>query len=286
MNRFLIFTVLSTALVSCADKTPDASREDLMEASRQELAAALEERDRLLVLVKEISEGMDEIKRLENIMSISGPTSPESRAAHDALLRDITRVRSTLRQRREQLDRLEEQLRESELFSTSLADASDAMKKQLDSQTREIDTLRSRLREANEHIADLNSAVDSLNVTIDEVTSRKDSVERSAGRIEAEMNRCHYVVASKKSLREHRILQTGFLRKTRLMDSDFDPGFFATADRRTLRAIDCGSGKPRLLTRHPADSYQMADSAGHHMLVITDPDRFWQITGYLVVQSD
>lgn len=78
MNRFLILTVLSTALVSCADKTPDASREDLMEASRQELAAALEERDRLLVLVKEISEGMDEIKRLENIMSISGPRRPRA----------------------------------------------------------------------------------------------------------------------------------------------------------------------------------------------------------------
>lgn len=286
MKKPLFLMLLSLGAISCADRIPDNSRDDLMEASRQELATALAERDQLLELVKEISEGMDEIKHLENIMSISGTPSPESRATHAALVRDIARVRATLRQRREQLEALEAKLRESELFSNSLADAIEVMKRQLDSQTREIETLRSRLREANEHIADLNYAVDSLNVTLGEVTGRKDSAERSAMQIESEMNRCHYVVASKNSLREHRILQTGFLRKTRLMDSDFDPDFFVTTDRRTLRSVDCGDSKPKVLTRHPADSYRLTESAGEWRLDITDPARFWQLTGYLVVQTD
>ena len=77
MKHITVILVLSAAIAACAPKEPTESRQDLMEASRQELATAVSERDMLFALVKEIAVDMEEMKRLENIISVT-PVSAES----------------------------------------------------------------------------------------------------------------------------------------------------------------------------------------------------------------
>lgn len=57
-------------------------------------------------------------------------------------------------------------------------------------------------------------------------------------------------------------------------------------DKRNLRTINLVSKKAKIHTNHPADSYEFSDSGGRKMLLIVDPDKFWSLTNYLVIQTD
>lgn len=65
-------------LVACGGKPQQPEPPSLMEASRQELATALGERDELLSMVKEISSTMNRIKHLENVVSLAPAQSGET----------------------------------------------------------------------------------------------------------------------------------------------------------------------------------------------------------------
>ena len=90
-----------------------------MEASRQELATAVSERDMLFALVKEIAVDMEEMKRLENIISVT-PVSAESGVREYSQLRnDMSALKRSLNQRRQRLAEVEEQLQQSGLLPTT-----------------------------------------------------------------------------------------------------------------------------------------------------------------------
>ena len=100
------------------------------------------------------------------------------------------------------------------------------------------------------------------------------------------MNTCYYVIASKSQLKEHQILETGFLRKSKLLKGDFDKGFFVIGDKRNLTSLDLKSKKIKIRTSHPEDSYRIIETEKQKTLTIISPEKFWSLTNYLVIQSD
>lgn len=286
----LIVLALSVAVVlgACNKKDDEEARQQqaLQDASKQELTQAVAERDQLLGLVNEISSGMDQIKRLENILTVTNGMKGETASQRAQIQADIAAIQQTLQQRREQLADLEAKLNKSNLNNSNLKKTIETLRGQIDSQAAEIETLRTNLTEANRQIGELNTAVDSLNTTVTTVTDQRDAAQQESVELTNELNTCYYVAASKKELKEHKIIETGFLRKTKLMKTDFDQNFFTTADKRTLTTLPLHSKKAKVLTNQPAASYNITDEGGQKVLHITNPDLFWSLSNYLVVEID
>lgn len=282
----IVIAAWLVTLLSCAGGGTDSGQQSLMEASRQELATAVEDRDSLMALVRLISDDMEKISRIENVVSVTGLNADENPRQRARMLADLAAIRKTLQQRRERLAVLEGRLKESSLYSDELQGAIDAMRRQIDRQNTEMDSMRARLTRANETIGSLNRTVDSLNTAVTEVTGQKTAAETEATGLKNELNTCYYVAATKAELKTHNILETGFLRKTRLMKGDFDKTFFTTADKRCLRKIALPSQKASVLTNHPASSYRIVDVENQKTLTITDPERFWSLGNYLVIRID
>ena len=59
---------------------------------------------------------------------------------------------------------------------------------------------------------------------------------------------------------------------------------FTKADKRTLTEIPLHSKKAKIYTKHPENSYRIDDNNGVKTLVITNPEKFWELTNFLVVQ--
>lgn len=282
----IVIAAWLVTLLSCAGGGTDSGQQSLMEASRQELATAVEDRDSLMALVRLISDDMEKISRIENVVSVTDVSADENPRQRARLLAELAAIRKTLQQRRERLAVLEGRLKESSLYSDELQGAIDAMRRQIDRQNTEMDSMRTRLTRANETIGSLNRTVDSLNTAVTEVTGQKTAAETEATGLKNELNTCYYVAATKAELKTHNILETGFLRKTRLMKGDFDKTFFTTADKRRLRQIALPSQKASVLTNHPASSYRIVDVENQKTLTITDPERFWSLGNYLVIRID
>ena len=270
VNGIILAFVSGMALLSCSGEkvAPEQTEESLMDISRNELATAVSERDELLGLVRDIAEQTEKIRQMEDILDMTRDPSAENATRRRRILGDIAKIQQTLQERRRQLALLEEQMKESSLYSDELQGTIDALRHQIDSRNREIEGLRAQLTDANARIGELNSAVDSLTGTVKAAMVEKDAADRTS------------------ALKTHRIIETSFLRKTRLMKGDFDRRFFTAGDKRSLDSLNLYSRKASLLTNHPASSYRMVEHDGMMTLRIVDPGTFWSLTNYMVIQTD
>ncbi len=289
MRKSKIFSVLTLTMLmgtfsSCSNKEQapsDDNAKALSEASPEELQKAVADRDELLSLVNEISTGLGDIKNLESIMATDNSETPSQKAQ---IKQDIAAIQQALTDRRQRLEELEKKLSNSNLYTSKLQSTIDSMKKQIDEQTKEITRLTTELTAAKEQITVLDNKVDSLNTTVTDVTGQRDAAIEESVTLTNELNTCYVAVGSKNELKDHKILETGFLRKTKLMKGDFDQKFFTVKDKRTFTEYPLYAKKAKVLTNQPTDSYELVDVNGNKVLKITNPKKFWSMTNYLVIQ--
>ena len=288
MKKFLIVASAAMLLVSCGGKK-DAQEQtdaDYTGASQEELVTAISDRDQLLVLVNEITDGMEQIKSLENILTVSNGVKGETPAQKEQILADIAAIQQALQDRRERLEELEKKLNSSSLTNSKLTQTIESLKLQIDNQSKEIDNLKGQLADAQTQINTLGQTVDSLNTTVTTVTDQRDQAQQMSQQLTDELNTCYYAIGSKKELKDNKIIESGFLKSTKISESGFDLSFFNKGDKRTLKSIPLHSNKAKVLSRQPASSYSITEQGGQKVLNITNPDEFWKMSNYLVVQID
>lgn len=286
-RKFYLIMVLGLSLLASCSKekaTPqDTDPNAVAAASREELEQAVNDRDQLLSLMNEIQTGLNDIKNLENIVSVNGAETPDKR---EQIKRDIAAIQQALVDRQAKLEALEQKLSSSNLYSKNLKNTIETLKAQIENQNQEIARLNDELANARAHIASLDNKVDSLNTTVSNVSSERDAAQKQSMDLGNELNTCYYAIGSTKELKDHKILEGGFLRKTKLMKGDFDQSFFTRADKRTLTTLQLHSKKAEVMSNQPKGSYTITDQNGQQVLTITNPEKFWSLTNYLVIKID
>ena len=270
---------------SGCSKTPQVSEDNaeaLKEATKEELEQAVSDRDELLSLVNDISDGLNQIKTLDGIVAVGKAETPDQK---QQIRQDIASIQEALEQRKQRLEELEKKLSSSKMYTNKLQSTITSLKNQIEEQRKEIERLTGELASANERIGALGNQVDSLTTTVAGVTDQRDEARRQATNLTNELNFCYYAIGSDKELKEHNIVQGGgFLRKSKLMEGEFDQAFFTKADKRSLTRIPLYSKKAEVLTKQPKDSYVIEDENGSKVLRITNADKFWKTTNYLVIK--
>ena len=288
MKKVLTLCLIAAfGLASCnTGKSDEEKKESMEDAQSAELAAAIADRDQLLALVGDINQGMEQIKQLENILTVSNNAPGESSARREQIQSDIAAIQKALHERRERLAVLEKKLEQSSVDNSKLRKTISSLRDQIDSQASEITSLKENLGMAQKRIGQLDAAVDSLTTTVTTITDERNIAQDENVALANELNTCYYAIGSKSELKDRHIIETGFLRKTKLMKGDFDQSFFTTADKRTLSRIALHSKKAEIMTNQPSGSYVIKDDNGQKVLVITNPDAFWSLSNYLVIKID
>lgn len=241
--------------------------------------------DTLLGLVNELTEGMNQIKQLENIISTPGALG-ESSSKKEQIRNDMLAIQQALEARRQRLDELEKQLASDKGQNAKLMRTIQALKEQISGQEREIATMKEQLAAANIQIEALNTTVDSLNTNLDAEKREREIAQEATTAMADQLNTCYYAIGTKAELKANKILESGFLRKTKIMESDFNQNYFTKADKRTLTTIPLNAKKGQVMTNQPDDSYTITNVNGSAVLNITDPAKFWSLSNFLVVKVD
>lgn len=276
--------VCALVLTACGKK--DGSAEGVP-TTHDSLEVALANQDSLLSLMNDITDGMAQIKDLEQILSSTTNLGAESQSKREQIRADMIAIQQTLQERRERIEQLEAKLAASGSSNATLRKSIESLKAQLDQQEQSMAGLRQELAAANIKIQEQGVTIDSLNTRVGDVTSERDAAEQYAGQLTEELNTCYYAVGSKNELDKLGIIKKGgFLKSQKLKASDFTPGSFNKANKTTLTVLDLHSKKAKVLTAQPTDSYELLDQDGHKVLKITNPTKFWSTSNYLVVQID
>ena len=280
MKKLLLAISLCAALAACGGGNP------AKETGSADISTAEGQRDSLINLIGEISTGISEVVRLENIVADSGFHDGGNRRRQD-VINGISMIRKELSDRRTKLEELESLLKKSGAYSEELKSEIETQKRLIDSQTGRITALMQKIDYAGQQITRLESQADSLGKKARSLTEEKNAAERRSEEIGNELNACYYALGSRGELKKHGILEKKFLGKTKVLEADFERSFFTKADKRTLKEIATGSEKAKILTKQPVGSYTIVDgSDGNKIVRIDNTTLFWEKSDFLVIETE
>ena len=289
MKKLAILMVGAAMLASC-DGLTGGSKE--LKAQNDSLLAVLNERDaeldEMMATFNEVSEGFREINAAENRVDLQrGAVGEGSKSARQQIASDMEFIRKQMEENKAQIAKLQDMLKKSRTNSTQLKKAIDSLTKELVEKTQRIEELQAELASKNIRIQELDAAVTGLSADKEALKAENEAKAQTVAEQDKALNTAWFVFGTKKELKDQRILTSGGLfKKGQVMeDADINKDYFTQIDIRTTKEIKLYSKDADILTTHPAGSYALeADSKGQLILKITNPQNFWSVSKYLVIQ--
>lgn len=232
----------------------------------------------------QIQANLDSIKQAEMLISTNTSGNGELETdTKDQINRDINMIYDKLRENKETIAKLRNNLKRSGGKVTELEKMIDRLSLQMDEKDAQITQLRDQLEKMNIDIEILTTSVSTLTAEGEE-KSQIISEQTTA------MNTAYYVVGTKRELLDNNIItrEGGFagIGANKKLKQDFNQEYFSTVDITKLRSIPLTKKKATIITTHPSQSFKLYGEKVSDSLVITNPKDFWSVSKYLVIMID
>lgn len=281
----LVFLVVSVAVImtSCDGITGNSKK---LKAENDSLALALTQRDaeldEMMSTFNDVQEGFRKISAAENRVDLQrGAIAENSATVRQQIASDIEFISKTMEDNKAQIAKLQAMLKTSNNNSAQLKKAVDRLTAELAEKTKRIEELQEELASKNIRIQELDAAVTTLAADKETLEAQTEAQARTVAEQDRTLNAAWFVFGTKSELKSQKILQSGDVLKS----ADFNQDYFTQIDIRTTKEIKLYSNRAELLTTHPAGTYALEkDDKGQLTLQITNPEQFWSISKYLVIQ--
>ena len=286
MKKLVILAVCALAIISCKN---DAPKQDLMMTQlRDSLNTIIAQKDTeindMIATFGDIEEGFREITEAQSRVTLA--QQGEGTNSAKRIKENMQFIQQTMRQNKELINKLKQQLRDSSFKSEELKKLIDNMQQQLEQKEAQLQALREELDKKDIHIAELDETVANLNSDVNQLTEESTQKSQTISQQDKELHTAWFVFGTKDELKKQNILtKDGVFSKTRILEKDFNKDYFTKIDIRIDKEIKLYSKDAKMLTSHPSSSYTLAPDANkQYVLRITDPNLFWSTSKYLVIQ--
>ncbi len=281
MKKILLFVACVLGLSAC---NLTGEKQDAMQQERDSLQRIINEKnmelDDILGTFNEVQEGIRKINEAEGRVTIA-EGSPESASTKEIIRENLEFIQNAMQHNRELIAQLQEKLKNSSIKATKMQKTIESLQAQIETQAARIQELEASLAEKDALIEVQGNAIAGLSNDVASLTEENRSKTEKVQQQDKELNTAWFVFGTKDELKEQKILTKGDVLKS----GDFNKDYFTKIDIRYDKDLKFYSKSAQLLSTHPAGSYQLAkDKQGQYELHITDPQKFWSVSKYLVVQ--
>jgi uncharacterized coiled-coil protein SlyX len=187
-------------------------------------------------------------------------------------------------QRKKKLADLQAKIRKSNVKIGELEKVIANLNNQLAERDSSINTL-------NEKVLTLNGTITTMQSTIDTIREESNQKSREITDKVTKLNTAFYTIGTYKELRDKKVLskQGGFLGlgKQKSMLPDFNQEAFTQIDVTSTKLIEVNKKDAKLISTHPNGTYKVQRTNDKVTSIeITDPDKFWKASKYLVVVTE
>ena len=279
MKKIMLLGLCMAAMVACKQEKPKA---DLaLVQQRDSLNQVIVQKDNeindMMSTMNEIEEGFREISEAENRVSIA--KDGEGANKQQRIRENMQFIQQTMKQNRDLINKLRQQLRESSFKGEQLKRAIENLAQQLEEKNQQIQQLRAELDAKDIHILELDENIANLNTDVSNLTAESSRKTETINAQDKELNTAWFVFGTKSELKEQNIYVKG-----KVLQSNFNKEYFTKIDIRVDKEIKLYSRSAELLTAHPSNSYTLQrDANKQYILRITNPQQFWSTSKYLVV---
>ncbi len=281
----LVVIIASTSCVESSKKYKDLLNE------RNSLKVIEEQYSYALETLNEVEAGFDSINQVEGSVALqisSADNQPKAQKEQIAL--QFKQVKNVLEENKAKIEELQNKLQRLGKDNKSLNSAIARLQAKLNEKEAILDELQKELSAKNIKIDQLTADVANLNQTLEATVAKADEIvakqQQQIAQQDKDLHTIHYIVASKKELKDQNIISGKGLFKEKIAGKDFISSAFTSADMREVTRINTNVKKPKILTSHPQGSYNLATAEnGTVVIEVIDPSRFWSATKYLIVQN-
>ena len=282
MKKLMIFALSLVTLASCdqfgKQNNDEVSRErdSLMQIINQKD----DELNEIMSCVNEVQEGFARINEAEGRITVADG-NPESASARGVIQENMQYIQQAMQQNRELIEQLQEKLKTTTFNAKALEKTIQNLKDQLEAQNQRIQEMEASLAEKDITIAEQGEQIDNLSENVNTLTQENRQKSETVAAQDKDLHTAWFVFGTKAELKEQKILKDGDVLKT----GDFNKDYFTQIDIRTVKEIKLYSKSAEMLTNHPAGTYTLQkDQRGEYVLRITDPNKFWSVSKYLVIK--
>ena len=235
--------------------------------------------------ISSIQASIDSLASQEEILQRNTTNDPETTKDAKVKAREqLEAIRQVIENNKKKLGELQSRLKKNNVKMVQLEKMIESLNQQLAMKDSSISNL-------NTQIASLNGNITTMQTQMD--TMRQESERKSAVITDkvTKLNTAYYTVGTYKQLRDKKVItkQGGFLGlgKQKQMIPDFSQDAFTQIDVTSTKSIALAGKDAKLLSTHPNGTYQIKkENNVVKSIEITDPDKFWKASKYLVVVTD
>jgi len=284
----IIATLGSLAFLVVSQQNKKKAYSEL-ESQYRDLSGQLITRDSLLndwvSLFNQVEKDLQAIQEKENLLTTMQSEDMElTRDNRETILRDIQMLNTLLEANKKKIAQLNNKLKTSGMKIAGLEKKVEELAFTLEERNRSIDTLKANLVEKDFALSELNTQITGMEVNL---AQKQTAIETQT----AELNKAYIASGSYKELKEKGLIskEGGFLwvgRTTSLNDNVVAENF-TEVDITQATTISVNSKKVELITEHPGNSYEFVKDENELIasINITDPNEFWRISKYAVVET-
>jgi len=232
----------------------------------------------------DIEKNIAMIKEKEKIISVNSSNSELSTDKKKQVLEDIQYINTLLEQNKKKIASLNAQLAKSggtiKALQVKIADLEASMKQN----ETEIADLKTSLVNKKFEVEQLNTQ---MIVLQDTITKKDEKITTQTN----ELNKAYFVAGTFKELKAKGLLtkEGGFigLGKTESLTGSFPENAFTQIDITQVKTIEINAKTAKLISEHPAGSYDIVRNADKTVksIEIKDPAQFWKASKYAVIET-
>ncbi|HEY9551680.1 MAG TPA: hypothetical protein VIQ97_05290 [Prevotella sp.] len=272
-----IFSLLAVVGCKQENKSQQLSGIEQNDSLQKIIAQKDNEINDMMGTLNEIQEGFREINEAENRVTIVKDGEGANKAQQ--IRENIQFISQTMKRNRELVDKLRQQLRESNVKGNQFKTTIDNLIKQLDEKEQQLQQLRAELDAKDIHISELDETINNLNTNVSSLTTESKQKSDVINDQDKQLNTAWYVFGTKRELKEQRIIEDN-----RVLQANFNKNYFTKIDIRVDKEIKLYTKSAKIMTMHPSSSYTLTrDANKQYVLRITNPQLFWSTSKYLVV---
>ncbi len=204
----------------------------------------------------------------------------------ETVIKDVEAINELLSENRKTITDLNDNLKK---YSYEVG----KFKKMVANLNKEIDAKDAQVMELKENLATMNFEMSKLNSKLDTVTARSKMQQQLIEEQTESLNTGYYAVGTSKDLEANQVIDRkgGIIGigRTKTVADDFNRDYFTKIDITKTKVIplDSDDDDVKLVSNHPSDSYKWNKTEDKvTSLEITNPDKFWKTSKYLVVLVD
>ena len=269
----------SLLMVGCGQQKANKDLE--MTALRDSLNQIISQKDNeidgMMETFNDIEAGFREIDAAEGRVALA--RQGEGANAKERIRENMEFIKDAMARNKELINKLRQQLRESTIKGNALKTTIENMMKQIEEKDKKIQDLIEELDAKDIHISRLDEEVANLNTNVSNLTEETNQKTQTIKTQDKQLNTAWFVFGTKSELKQQHILEDG-----KVLQANFNQNYFTKIDIRVDKEIKLYSRSAKMMTSHPAGSYTLdRDANKQYILRISDPQKFWSTSKYLVI---